>query len=188
MWRRIAADVRAVGERFGGDGPLGRRRTLIAGAPAAIAAPARAASHGQPITIVCSEKGWLRAVPEHLADAAAVRYKEGDAARFVLHALTTDRLLLLGGNGRFYTFACDRLPSGRGFGEPLRLLVDLPHPFEPAQLAVHRPGGRLLVASDRGRGFVVEEADALGQTRSGKVVLVLGEDERATCFGAISRG
>ena len=186
MWRRIAADVRAVGERFGGDGPLGRRRTLIAGAPAAIAAPARAAAHGQPITIACSEKGWLRAVPEHLVDAAAVRYKEGDAARFVLHALTTDRLLLLGGNGRFYTFACDRLPAGRGFGEPLRLLVDLPHPFEPAQLAVHRPGGRLVVASDRGRGFVVEETDALGQTRSGKLVLVLGEGERAACFGAIS--
>ena len=135
--------------------------------------------------MLCSEKGWLRAVPEHLADASALRYKEGDQGRFVLHALSTDRILIFGADGRFYTLACDRLPTGRGFGEPLRLIIDLPQPFEPLSIHVHRPGGRLLVASAGGRGFLVEEDDALGQTRAGKAVLLPGEGDRATHLRAI---
>jgi topoisomerase-4 subunit A len=178
-WRRIAEEVQAVGERFGASTELGRRRTLIADAEAAPALPARSPPAAQPITVLCSEKGWLRAVPEHLPDVQAVRYKEGDSGRFLLHALSTDRLLIFAENGRFYTLACDRLPAGRNFGEPLRLIVDLPQPFTVVAMRAYRPGGRLLVASISGRGFLVEEEDALGQTRAGKAVLLLREDDRA---------
>ena len=187
-WRRIAEEIGEIGERFGKATDLGRRRTSIAGAPVAVAVPLRAPDAAQPITVLCSEKGWLRAVPDHLADPAAVRYKEGDGARFVLHALSTDRLMIFAENGRFYSLPCDRLPMGRGFGEPLRLIVDLPHPFEPLWMGVHRPGERLLIASDGGRGFIVSEDEALGERRAGKAVLLLGEDERAAVLRAIAEG
>lgn len=187
-WRRIAEEVREIGERFGPNTPLGRRRTLIADAPGATAAPVRMQATAQPITVVCSEKGWLRAVPDHLADPAAVRYKEGDQCRFFLRALSTDRLLIFADNGRFYSLNCARLPMGRGFGEPLRLIIDLPHPFEPVSVRVHRAGGRLLVASDAGRGFLVEEDEALGARRAGKAVLLLGEGERAAIVRSIGDG
>ena len=188
MWRRIADEVREIGERFGASTEIGRRRTLIAGAPGRLLAPARAPAPAQAITVLCSEKGWLKTVPEHLADASTVRYKEGDQGRFVLHGLSTDRILIFGSDGRFYTLACDRLPAGRGFGEPLRLIVDLPQRFEPLAIHVHRPGGRLLVASEGGRGFLVEEDDALGQTRAGKAVLLPGEGDRAAHLRALDAG
>jgi topoisomerase-4 subunit A len=188
MWRRIADEVRAIGERFGASTEIGRRRTLIVGAPGPVAAPARPRAPAQAITVLCSEKGWLKAIPEHLVDASTVRYKEGDEGRFVLHALSTDRILIFGADGRFYTLACDRLPTGRGFGEPLRLIVDLPQPFEPLAMRVHRPGGLLLVASESGRGFVVEEKDALGQTRAGKAVLLPVEGDRAAHLRALAAG
>jgi len=187
MWRRIGGEIAAIGTRFGGDTPLGRRRTTIAGAPGAVAAPAvRAAVAAQPITVLCSEKGWLRCVPDHLADATTVRHKEGDQPRFLLHARTTDRLLILGSQGRIYTLSCDKLPGARGFGEPLRLMIDLPQPFEPVAMRLHRPGGRLLIASDAGRGFLLAEEDALGQTRTGKAVLVMDEGERAAHLRAVA--
>ena len=182
QWRRISDEVAAIAEQFGGQTPLGRRRTTIEGAPEPVSGlPRLSRPTPQPVTILCSEKGWLRAVSEHLDEdgARAVRYKDGDGARFLLHAVTTDKLLILGGQGRIYTLACDRLPTGRGFGEPVRLLLDLPPPFEAQAMRVHRPGGRLLIASDAGRGFAVEEDEVLGQTRSGKAVLLLGENERA---------
>jgi topoisomerase-4 subunit A len=187
-WRRIAEELSDIGRRFGPRTDLGRRRTSIADSPGAAAPLVRAQAAAQPITVLCSEKGWLRAIPDHLPDAAAVRYKEGDDARFVLHALSTDPLLIFAENGRFYTLPCDRLPMGRGFGEPLRLILDLPHPFEPLSVRVHRPVGRLLIASDAGRGFIVEEDEALGERRAGKAVLLLGEGERAAVVRAIHDG
>jgi topoisomerase IV subunit A len=187
-WRRVGDEVREIGEQFGAATELGRRRTLISGAPGPVLAPPPAPAAAQPITVLCSQKGWFKAVPDHLTDSSAVRYKEGDQGRFVLHALSSDRLLIFGADGRFYTLACDRLPMGRGFGEPLRLIVDLPHPFEPLAVRMHRPGGRLLVASDVGRGFIVEEDEALGERRAGKAVLLLGEGERAVIVRAIADG
>jgi len=178
-WAKIAGEVREIGEQFGPQTPLGRRRTTIAGAPGAVAAFVAPPQPSQPITVLCSEKGWLRAVGEHLADASGVRHKEGDGPRFLLHARTSDRLLIFAGNGRAYTLPCDRLPGGRGFGEPLRLIVDLPPPHEPLSMHIARPDGRMVVASDAGRGFLLAEADALGERRAGKAVLVLGDGERA---------
>jgi topoisomerase-4 subunit A len=108
-----------------------------------------------------------------------VRFKEGDRGRFLLHAQSTDRLLLLGTNGRFYTLACDKLPGGRGQGEPVRLMIDLPQDQDVAALRVHRPGASLLVASTDGRGFLLREEDALAQTRAGRQVLNLAQGARA---------
>ncbi len=102
-----------------------------------------------------------------------------------MHATTADRLLILGGQGRIYTLPCDRLPTGRGFGEPLRLLVDLPPPFEAQAMRVHRPGSRLLIASDAGRGFIVEEDEVPWPDARRQAVLVTGEGERATFLRGI---
>jgi topoisomerase-4 subunit A len=124
-------------------------------------------------------KGWIRALKGQGDGAGEAKYKEGDRERFVVPAETTDKLLLLGTNGRFYTLTGDKLPRGRGFGEPVRLMVDLGNSDDVAALLVHRPGARLLVASTDGRGFVVEEDQVLAQTRSGKVVLNLADGAEA---------
>src|SRR5690606_30074160 len=122
----------------------------------------------EPVTVLCSEKGWIRTVRGHLSDFAEVKYKEGDAARFAFHAETTDKLVLAADSGRFYTIPVDRLPKGRGFGEPVRLMVDLPNEADIADLFRHEPGRRLLVAATDGRGFLVDEDEVVAQTRAGK--------------------
>ena len=121
----------------------------------------------EPVTILCSEKGWIRAMKGPFDPMPETRYKEGDRARFVVEAYTTDKLLVFATNGRFYTLAVDKLPGGRGFGEPLRLMIDLPNDQDAVSLRVHEPGRKLLVASGDGRGFTVPESDVIAQTRTG---------------------
>jgi topoisomerase-4 subunit A len=124
--------------------------------------------------------GWIRAMTGHIDLARELKFKDGDTSRFVFHAETTDRLLAFGSNGRFYTISAANLPGGRGMGEPLRLIVDLPNEVQIVDLFIHRPDGRLLVASSAGDGFVVPEAEVVAHTRSGKQVLnVRGDDVRA---------
>ncbi len=181
-WKAVAEMIAEVRRRFGANTELGRRRTEIGAAPEPVEMPLEAMIEREPITVICSDKGWIRAVKGHLDDAAALRYKEGDRGRFVIHAQTTDRLLLFGTNGRFYTLACDRLPGGRGNGEPVRLMVGLGNDEDVVQLMVHVPGRKLLVAASDGRGFVVAEDAVVAQTRSGKQVLnVSGDTEAQAC-------
>jgi topoisomerase IV subunit A len=181
-WKLIADDIAAVGKAFGANTRLGRRRTTISGAPEVPSASLEAMVEREPITVLCSEKGWLRAVKGHIEDTLEVRYKEGDRGRFVVHAHTTDRLIVLTTDGRFYTLACDRLPGGRGQGEPLRLMIDLNDEQEPVAILVHQPDRRLLIASNQGRGFLIEEAEVIAQTRSGKQVLnVIAGEQAAAC-------
>jgi topoisomerase IV subunit A len=123
--------------------------------------------------------GWIRAMKGHLAPDAELKFKDGDGPRFTLHAETTDRLLLFASNGRFYTLNCAQLPGGRGMGEPLRLMIDLPNEADMVALLVHRPGERLLVASTAGDGFVVAVDDVVAQTRAGKGAMNLREGVRA---------
>lgn len=123
------------------------------------------------MTVLCSQKGWVRAVKGHNLPAADQRYKEGDGPRFAVAAETTDRLVVFATNGRFYTIGLDRLPGGRGQGEPLRLIVDLPNEHDVVAMFPYRPGMELLVAANDGRGFVVDGAEAVAQTRAGKQVL-----------------
>src|SRR5271170_5810401 len=178
-WKAIAVEIADMRKKFGGDTALGRRRTILSAPPVALVVPVEAYVEKEPLTILCSEKGWVRALRGHDVDAEEVKYKEGDAARFVLKADSTDRLLLFATDGRFYTLNAGKLPRGRGFGEPIRLAIDLANDHDMVALFVHRPGGKLLVASDDGRGFIVASDDALAQTRAGKQVLSPGDGARA---------
>ena len=172
-WERIAGEIRDVRGRFGGDSEGGARRTDIAEAGAVPEMPPESGIEREPITVVCSQKGWIRAIRGHQEDLAGLKYKDGDRGRFVLRAHTADRLLAFGTNGRFYTIPCDRLPNGRGHGEPLRLMIDLGNDRDIVQLLVHEPGSNLAVAASDGRGFAVPEDAVAAQTRSGKQVLNL---------------
>jgi topoisomerase-4 subunit A len=183
----IAAELRETAKRYGPESELGRRRTSFGAAPAAVVVPLEAMIEKEPITVICSEKGWIRALKGHVEVNGETRYKEGDRGRFWLHAETTDKLLLFATNGRFYTLGCDRLPRGRGHGEPVRLMVDLGNDEEVVALMVHRSGAKLLVASSDGRGFMVEEDQVTAQTRGGKQVLkVSGDVEALVC--AVAEG
>jgi topoisomerase-4 subunit A len=155
------------------------RRTEIGAEPAAGEVPTAAMIEREPLTVVLSAMGWIRALKGHGTDPAEIKYKDGDAGRFVLTLESTDRLLLFASNGRFYTLSAHLLPGGRGMGEPVRLMIDLPNEAEIIALQVHRSGARLLVASDAGDGFVVAADDVLAQTRGGKQVLNLGTGVRA---------
>ena len=177
--KTLAREFREVRDRFGSDTPLGRRRTEIAGPPAEVAMPVEVMVEREPVTVLCSERGWIRAVKGHLPPDAEVKYKEGDSERFRLHAQSTDRLIVFGSNGRFYTLGVDRLPGGRGTGEPLRLMIELGNNEEVVALLVHAADRKLLVASSDSRGFVVPEEAVLAQTRNGRQVLNLGKEAKA---------
>jgi topoisomerase-4 subunit A len=181
-WEAIAGEIRAMREKFGTKTELGKRRTEIGDAPAAVVIPIDIAIEKEPVTVVCSAKGWIRGFKGHLAADADVKYKEGDGPGFMLHAETTDKLLVFATNGRFYTIGCDKLPAGRGNGEPVRLMVDLGNDHDIVQMMIHKPGRKLVVASSDGRGFMVPEDDVIAQTRAGKQVLnVKGQVEAAAC-------
>ena len=181
-WRVISHELAALKKEFGKDTELGRRRTAIGDAPADVIVPLEAVVEREPITVLLSQKGWIRAMKGHHEDVSDAKYKEGDRGRFALKAQTTDKLLLLGTNGRIYTLGADKLPGGRGFGEPVRLLLDLPNDQDVVQVLVHSAGRRLLIASNDGRGFLVPEDEVLAQTRNGKQVLNLAEGaEAAVC-------
>ncbi|MGO8867068.1 MAG: DNA topoisomerase IV subunit A [Alphaproteobacteria bacterium] len=181
-WKRVAEELRALKAKFGPKTALGKRRTEIGTAPAVEEVPLEAYVEREPITMICSEKGWIRSVKGHLADASELKYKEGDRGKFVVLAETTDRLLVFATNGRFYTIGCDKLPGGRGFGEPLRLMIELGNDQEVVHMRVYKPEEKLIVAAEDGRGFVVKAEDAFAQTRTGKQVLNLEAGrEAAAC-------
>ncbi|MGH7111001.1 MAG: DNA topoisomerase IV subunit A [Stellaceae bacterium] len=179
QWRTVAQEIGEIAAQFGGDTPLGRRRTALAAAPEIVELPAEALIEREPVTVLLSEKGWVRLVKGHNVSAAEQKYKEGDGPRFAVAAETTDRLVVFATNGRFYTIPVERVPGGRGHGEPLRLMIDLPNGHDVAALFPHRPGLDYLVAASDGRGFVVTAEEALAQTRAGKQVLVPAEGARA---------
>ncbi len=175
----FAGDLNALKDELGAEYPLGARRTGFDSAPDVAEVPLEAMIEREPITIVCSAMGWIRAMKGHIALDSELKFKDGDGPRFVFHAETTDRLLAFGANGRFYTLSCATLPGGRGMGEPLRLMVDLPNEAELVALFLHKADRKLLVASSAGDGFVVPEADVVAQTRSGRQVLNVKEGVRA---------
>ena len=179
QWARISEELRDVRKAFGKDSRGGARRTTFDDAPDVEEVAFEAMVEREPVTIVCSEMGWIRAMRGHLAPDAEVKFKDGDGPRFLLHAETTDRLLVFASNGRMYTLSAAALPGGRGMGEPIRLMLDLPNEAQILDLFVHTPGRRLLVASDAGDGFVLPEDESVAQTRAGRQVLNLKEGVRA---------
>ena len=184
QWKKVAEQVRAIREKWSKKTELGRRRTEIAEAPAVDIDLDAALTEKEPITVVCSEKGWIRALKGHLNDEqmARVSYKEGDAGRFCFHAQTTDKLLLASTSGRFYTLDAGKLPGGRGAGEPVRLSIDMDAADDIVALFVHDPEAKLLLASTEGNGFIVAEKDVVATTRKGKQVMnVRPPAELAVC-------
>jgi topoisomerase-4 subunit A len=171
QWAHIADQLKEVRKTFGKSHEIGARRTQFAEAVEVEDVPLEAMIEKEPITVVCSKMGWIRAMSGHIDLDRELKYKDGDEGRFVFHAETTDKLLAFASNGRFYTLQAVNLPGGRGMGEPLRLMVDLPNEAEIVTLFIHRPGEKLIVASSDGNGFIVPEAEVLAHTRSGKQVL-----------------
>ena len=179
QWAKIAEQLRATRRSFGKDYEGGSRRTVLAEVDEMEEVPLEAMIDREPVTIVCSKMGWIRAMTGHLALDKVLKYKDGDEARFMFHAETTDKLIAFGSNGRFFTLLAANLPGGRGMGEPLRLMIDLPNEAEIIDLFIHDPKIKRLVASTAGDGFVVDETEIVAQTRSGRQVLNVKEDIKA---------
>jgi len=186
QWAKISEQLRATRKAFGKDYAGGARRTAFAVAGEVEDVPLEAMIEREPVTIVCSKMGWIRAMSGHLALEKAIKYKDGDEAQFVFHAETTDKLIVFGTNGRFYTLIADNLPGGRGMGEPLRLMIDLPNEVGIVDLFIHDPQGKRLVASMAGDGFIVPEAEIVAQTRTGRQVLNVKGDVKALLAHRVS--
>ncbi|MEO1778513.1 MAG: DNA topoisomerase IV subunit A [Pseudomonadota bacterium] len=179
QWQAISDQLRDVKKLFGKDYEGGARRTAFAVAGEVEEVPLEAMIDREPITVVCSQMGWIRAMTGHIDLTRELKFKDGDGPRFIFHAETTDRLIVVGSNGRFYTLSAANLPGGRGMGEPLRLMVDLPNEAQILTILTHKPGRKLLVASTAGDGFIVPEDEVIAQTRTGKQVLNVRGDVTA---------
>jgi topoisomerase-4 subunit A len=177
-WDRIVAELEETRKKFG-DGALGKRRTELADAPAEVDVTTDAFVEREPITVILSEKGWIRAVKGHGVDADGQKFKEGDRLRLLVPCETTDRLCLFATNGRAYTLKAADLPRGRGDGQAVRLIADLTNEDDVAALFVWRAGARYLVAGNTGRGLVVKTEDLTAEKRTGKTVLNLRAGEEA---------
>ena len=186
QWKAIADQLRETRKLFGKGVVGGARRTTFAEALEIAEVPLEAMIEREPITVVCSKMAWVRSMTGHIDLARELKFKDGDGPRFMFHAETTDKLLVFGSNGRFYTVLAANLPGGRGMGEPLRLMVDLPNEVEITDILIYRAGGKLLVASSAGDGFVVAQDDVVAQTRSGKQVLNVRGDVRATVCAPVA--
>ncbi|HEY9580972.1 MAG TPA: DNA topoisomerase IV subunit A [Rhizorhapis sp.] len=172
---RLKKDLTTLRERYGPETELGRRRTTIEEAAPAREIPLEAMIEREPVTIIMSQRGWIRAMKGHadLSVKDQFKFKEGDGPAFAFHAQTTDKLLLVSTNGRFYTLGADKLPGGRGFGEPVRLMVDVENDSEILALLPARTGGKLLLTADDGRGFVANIDEITAETRKGRQVVNL---------------
>ena len=175
----ISTEVSEIKLGFGDNHKIGKRRTEIGTPPPLIDVPIDAIIEREPITVISSEKGWIRATKGHLNDPTEAKYKDGDSGKFLIQAETTDKIILFATNGRFYTISCYKLPGGRAFGEPLRLIVDLENDHDIVNLFLYKPGEKIIVASSSGRGFIVKTDEIFAQTRSGKQVLNVKDDDQA---------
>ena len=186
QWKKIAGEIKAVRETFGPKTPLGKRRTGFAEAPEHDeAAIEEAMVVREPITVVVSEKGWIRALRGHMTDLSGVVFKADDGLKFAFFAETTSKCLVFATNGRFYTIDASKLPGGRGHGEPIRLYGDLEQETDIVAVFRHQGGRKFVVASKTGRGFVVAEDECLGNTRKGKQVLNVKASDEARAVAPV---
>jgi topoisomerase-4 subunit A len=186
QWQKIAAEVRAVRDKFGPKTPLGKRRTGFAQAPAHDeAAIEQALVEREPVTIVVSERGWIRALRGQVADLSGLSFKADDSLKLAFFAETTSKLLVFATNGRFYTIEAAKLPGGRGHGEPIRLFSDLEQEADIVSVFRYQGGRKLIVASRQGRGFVAPEDECLANTRKGKQVLNIKPPDQARAVAPV---
>ena len=171
QWDHISGEVRGIRERWSKKTPLGKRRTAVEDAPTVDVDLDQMMIEKEPVTIVLSEKGWVRALKGHQDDLAKVEFKQGDSLKRAIKASTTDKLLVFATNGKFYTLEASQLPGGRGHGEPLRIMVDIEETADFVDMFTHQPGRKLIVAATSGHGFVVPEDEVVASTRKGKQVL-----------------
>uniref|UniRef100_UPI002610429A DNA topoisomerase IV subunit A n=1 Tax=uncultured Rhizobium sp. TaxID=155567 RepID=UPI002610429A len=175
LWQTVAWEIGEVKKKYAKATELGRRRTLFANAPQAdIEAIQQAMIEKEPITVVISEKGWIRALKGHISDTSSLTFKEGDGLRVAFPAQTTDKILLVTTGGKVYTLGGDKLPGGRGHGEPLRIIVDMENDQDVLTAFVHDPSRKLILASTAGNGFIVPEGEVVANTRKGKQVMNVG--------------
>lgn len=182
--RKIIRDLETIKAQFSKKTYLGQRRTVLSDLPEDINVPIEAIIERELVTVVCSQKGWVRALKGHTVEANDIKYKDGDEEQFLLKAETTDKLLVFTTLGRFYTISIDKLSGGRGHGDPLRLLIDLTPEEDVVDLLVHSPqveNRKILVASADGRGFITSCASLLAQTRGGKQILNVEKTKAALC-------
>ena len=183
QWSRISDQVKAIKNEYNLKTVLGARRTSFSNLPEIDIDLSRAFIQKEPITVVMSEKGWIRAMKGHSSDKSVIKYKDDDKERFFLQCLTTDKLIIFASNGKFYTIGADKLPGGRGNGEPIRLLIDLENDHEPVGMFVYNSNRNLLVASSDGYGFRVKETDIVASTKGGRKTLnVKGDAEAIRCI------
>jgi topoisomerase-4 subunit A len=185
QWKRISQQIAETKKRFGKLTKVGRRMTAFADMPVIDVDVESAMVEKEPVTIILSEKGWIRALKGHQNEMEKVQFKAGDALFRAIPAQSTDKLVLFATNGKFYTLDASTLPGGRGHGEPLRLMVDLEEASDIVEMFVHKPGRKLLVASDAGNGFIVAEDEVVAQTRKGKQIMtVTAPDKAIACIAA----
>jgi topoisomerase-4 subunit A len=188
QWKKIADEIKNLRDKFGPKTPLGKRRTGFAEAPAHDeAAIEEALVEREPITVVVSEKGWIRALRGQVADLSTLAFKADDGLKLAFFAETTSKLLVFATNGRFYTIDAAKLPGGRGHGEPTRLFIDLEQEADVVAVFRYQGGRKFLVASSQGRGFIVAEDECLANTRKGKQVLNVKSPD-AACAVATAEG
>ena len=186
QWKRIADEVKEVRTKFGPKTPLGKRRTTFAQAPVHdLAAIEEALVEREPITVVVSEKGWIRTLRGTVSDLSGVAFNTDDGPKFAFPAETTSKCLVFATNGRFYTLDAAKLPGGRGHGEPIRLFADLEQEADVVAVFRHQGGRKFLVASTEGRGFVVPEDECLANTRKGKQVLNVAMPDEARAIAVV---
>ena len=172
QWQTVAWEIGEVKKKFAKATEIGRRRTQFAEAPEADdAAIQQAMIEKEPITVVVSEKGWIRALKGHISDTTSLTFKEGDGLKVAFPAQTTDKILIITTGGKAYTLGGDKLPGGRGHGEPLRIMVDMENDQDVLTAFVHDPQRKQLIASTAGNGFIVPEAELVANTRKGKQIM-----------------
>jgi topoisomerase-4 subunit A len=178
QWKAVGTQIKEIREKFGKNTKLGHRRTTFGEAPEHdLAAIEEAMAIREPVTVVVSEKGWIRALRGHVTDLSGVTFKAGDSLHFAFPTETTAKALLFASNGRFYTIDVSKLPGGRGFGEPVRLYADMEQDTVVVAAMALTGGRKFLIASKTGNGFIVPEDECVGTTRKGKTVLNLKNDE-----------
>ena len=175
--KKLTEEIAVIKKQFGQKTELGARRTTIADAPIVVEVPIEAMMEKEPITVVLSKLGWIRALKGH-ADISELKFKEGDSLKFSLTTYTTENIVFVATNGRFYTLLGGKISGGRGFGEPIRLSIDLSEDADIITMFTFKPDENLFVASQKGKGFVVSSNDVMAQTRSGKIVMNVASDDK----------
>ncbi len=176
-WKAIAEEIKKTKEKYSKKTALGRRHTEFAEAPADIDVPVEALIEKEPITVILSQKGWIRCIKGHADLNDDFKFKDDDALLYALHAQTTDKIVLLDNKGKFFNIAARDIPSGRGFGQPVRLMIDLANNDDVVAMFVYEPGTNYLIASDKGYGFIVDENHLLAQTRNGRKIMNVADNE-----------